>query len=267
VGLLVRPADALELGVSYASKTEVRAKGTGSAVLGPEAAGPLGAQPFLEPKPDDQVECGTGGTISAITSCVDFDMPQSLSVGLRYVFRSNRGGERGDIEIDGKWENWSQASDDKVTVDGQDSLTGLKLKPVFIKHGFDDTFAVRVGGSYNIDVAKNIVSLRAGVSHDTAAAPNSWTRVDKDGRARTGIAAGVAYEMARWRFDVGFAYVHEGSVTVMDIPGENATVANREQPDVLQPSLFPEQQREHPFNAGSYNSGYVVGLAGVTAMF
>jgi long-chain fatty acid transport protein len=266
VGLLVRPIDALEIGVSYASMTQVRAKGTGNAVLGPEAAGPLGSQPFLEPKPDAQALCGTGGTMSAIVSCVDFDMPQSVSLGVRYVFHNGRGGERADVELDGKWENWSQASDDIITVDGQDSQTGLQLRPVYNRHGFEDTFAVRLGGSYNIDLAKHVLSLRGGLSYDTAAAPPSWTRVDKDGRARTIVATGVAYEIPGWRFDLGFGYVHEGSQTVQNVTPA-VTVDSREQPDVLQPSLFPEQQRAHPYNAGTYSSSYLVGLLGVTAMF
>lgn len=268
VGLLVRPIDALELGASYASKTEIRASGTGSAVLGPEAAGPIGMQPFLEPKPDDAAQCAKGGTMTAIKSCVDFDMPQSLSLGLRYIFHDGRtGGERGDIEVDGKWENWSQASDDTITVDGQDAQTGLTLKPVLNRHGFQDVYMLRVGGAYNLDVGQNLLTLRAGFGIDTAAAPVSWTRVDKDGRARQTFAAGVAYEIPKWRFDVGFAYVHEGTQTVVNDPTPGTTVESRTQPDVLQPSLFPEQQRAHPYNAGVYESGYVMGLVGVTAMF
>jgi len=264
-GVLIRPADFLEFGAAYSYKTQVRGKGTGNARLGPEVL--PGVQTQLVPKPDAMTECATGGTTSALKTCVDFDMPQTFAAGLRFIMRDHAGGERADVEFDMKWENWADASDDAITVDGQDMYSGLPLKTVINKHGFEDVLAFRVGGAYRIDVAKNDLTLRAGVAYDTAAAPASWTRVDKDGRARTTFAAGAAYSLDRWRFDVGVALVTEGMQEVSNVSLANTNVDNRVQPDPLQPSLPEDRTNYYPINAGRYDSGYFVGLVGVTAMF
>jgi long-chain fatty acid transport protein len=264
-GVLIRPTDFLEVGAAYSYKSQVRAQGTGNARLGPEVL--PGLQSQIVPKPDEMAECAPGGTTSALSTCIDFDMPQTFAAGVRWIFRDAAGGERGDVELDAKWENWAGASDDAITVDGQDMYTGVPLKTVYNRHGFQDVLAVRLGGAYRIDVARHDLTLRGGVAYDTAAAPVSWTRVDKDGRARTTIAAGAAYELDRWRFDLGVAFVIEGVQDVANVPVANPTVDNRVQPDPLQPSLPDDRAVYYPINAGRYDSGYFVGLAGVTAMF
>jgi long-chain fatty acid transport protein len=267
-GVLVRPVDGLEIGAAYSSKTAMRAKGTGDARLGPDADILTGNQVFIIPKPEGEALCEEGGMPSALKTCIDFDLPQTLAVGVRWAFADGKGGERADIELDGKWENWANASDDIVTVDGMDTALQTRLKPTYIRHGFQDVFAVRLGGHYKIDAGgKNAFLIRAGVGYDSAAAPTSWTRVDKDGRARTTLAAGVAYEIDRFRFDAGVAVVIEGEATVEDVPNGNPTFDNREQPDPPQPSLEHRNTVFHPINAGTYDSGYVVGLAGVTSRF
>lgn len=266
-GVLVRPIDQLEIGVAYKSKTAMRARGTGNARLGPDTDVLSGEQVFIVPKDPGEALCEEGGTTAELKTCLNFDLPQAVTVGVRWVFPDRRGGERADIELDATWEDWSAASDDVVIVDGMDTLLERNLQPTYIRHGFEDVLAVRLGGSYKFDAGKNALLLRGGLSYDTAAAPTSWTRVDKDGRARTTIAAGVGYEVDRFRFDAGVAWVIEGQVTVEDVPNAEPTFDNRLQPDPPQPSQTADRQVFHPINAGSYDSGYVVGLAGVTAKF
>jgi long-subunit fatty acid transport protein len=262
-GLLVRQTDFLELGASYTYKTQLRGKGNGTARIGPDAV--PGTPVFLVP--DELALCAPGGTQAELKTCIDFDLPQMFALGARYIFRDGAGGERGDVELDVKWENWRDASDDTIVVDARDSFLGRRLYTTINRHGFQDVLAVRVGGSYRVDVGAHGLTLRAGFGYDTAAAPDSWTRVDKDGRARATFAGGAAYEIDRWRFDVGLAYVHEGSLTVTDDANPNPTFENRTQPDPLQPSIPPDRQAYHPYNAGTYDSGYLVGLVGVTARF
>jgi long-subunit fatty acid transport protein len=266
-GVLFRPTDFLEVGAAYASASKIRAKGTGNATFGDQVS-PTGDPVFLEPLPaDEMIGCAPGGSTAALSTCLNFDLPQTATVGARYIFRDGQGGERADVEIDVRWENWANASDDEIIVDARDTLLLNPLKKVMNRHGFQDVYSVRLGGAYKIDLGANALSLRAGFAYDTAAAPQSWTRVDKDGRARALFAGGAAYDLGRYRFDLGFAYVAEGTLTVTDVPNNNPTYDNRVQPDPLQPSLDKNQQFYHPINAGRYTSSYVVGSLGVTAAF
>jgi long-subunit fatty acid transport protein len=269
-GVLYRPIDSVELGAAYASSPKVRARGTGNARLGPEVD-PLGGNPvFIEPMPLDYsplCEPAGGGQIAALNTCLNFNLPQTVTVGGRYILHDGKGGERADIELDVRWENWANASDDEIIVDGRDTLLLNPLKPVISRHGFRDVLSLRLGGAYKIDVGEHSVSLRGGVSYDTAAAPESWTRVDKDGRARALFSGGAAYDLGRWRIDAGFAYVAEGTLNVRDMPNPNPTFENRTQPDPLQPSTEQERAVHHPINAGRYTSSYIVGSMGVTAAF
>ncbi len=270
-GVLFRPTTNLEFGAAYSSRKVIEAKGTGSATLGPEVS-PLGNAVFIEPNPPEEMpevvtRCEAGGRIAELKTCINFKLPQTAQLGGRFIVRDGKGGERADIEVDVRWENWANASDEEILVNGRDTLLQNSLKPVIGRHGFKDVWSVRVGGAYKIDVGQHALSLRGGVAHDTAAAPDSWMRVDKDGKARTLFGGGAAYDLGRWRFDVGFGYVAEGTVTVVDRPNNNPTFDNRTQPDPLQPSMDKEATIWHPINAGTYTSSYIVGSLGVTAAF
>ena len=45
-----------------------------------------------------------------------------------WIFRDSAQGEKGDIELDVRWENWSRASDTEIIVDAQ-SATKIKGLP------------------------------------------------------------------------------------------------------------------------------------------
>ena len=152
-------------------------------------------------------------------------------------------------------------------MNGRDTFLMNSLKPVFNRHGFQDTFSVRLGGAYKLDVGKDSLTLRGGVSHDTAAAPDGWTRLDKDGKAKTLLSLGAAYDLGRWRFDLGFAYAILPTITVVNSPNPSPTYDNREQPDPLQPSMDKNNTIYYPINAGRYESSYLIGSLGVTASF
>jgi long-subunit fatty acid transport protein len=264
-GVLFRPTDFLELGAAYTSPAQVRAKGIASATLGPEVS-PLGPSE-LEPMPDELARCEKGGTRAAIKTCLDVSLPQLLAVGARFVGRDAAGRERFDVEIDVKWEDWSRASNEYATIDARDTLLRAPVQVTVARHGFRDTIAVRAGGAVRLDLARSALTLRGGVSHDTAAAPASWTRLDKDGKARTAFAAGAAWQRGPWRFDAGLAMVLQPRVVVTDVPLILPPYDRRVQPDVLQPSQHAYNQPYHPINAGTYDSGYVIALLGTTRTF
>jgi long-chain fatty acid transport protein len=264
-GALVRPIDNLEIGASYSSTVKMHGKGTGSAVLG-SGLGIGGQTDSIDPVPDAMASCEKGGTVADLKACVDLSIAQWAMLGARWIFRDPvRGGEKADIELDGRWENWKAASDIKVTVDGRDHITGFFLNPVTIKHGFQDTFSVRLGGSYRVGER---VGIRAGLAFDTAAAPDSWTRADMDGKSRVMASVGAAYHFAEhYVVDLGFSYVAEPTITVTNVPLANTSVPNRVQPDPAQPLHVASAQDYYPYNAGTYTSSYVIGELGVTMSF
>jgi long-subunit fatty acid transport protein len=275
-GLLYRPSPNVEFGASYHSPKSLNLKGEGSAALG-TGLGLAGMMEFIAPE-NEAVLCETGGTIASLKSCLNLKLPQMASVGGRYIFRDGAGRERGDIELDVQWEDWSKASDIEVIVDGKGGLTGLRLQPALVRHGFRDTFSFRLGGAYGFDIAQNRLEVRAGAAHDTAAAPLSWTRLDVDGMARTTLGAGLAYDMARFRIEVGGGVVLEQDRTVpecntsldqlgCDSPDQETPTADRESPDPVQPLAGANNQVESPFNAGTYSQGYVLFSLGLSYAF
>ena len=279
LGVLYRPVANLELGAAYSSALNIRAQGTGTTTLGSVAADPLGNGTMDQIIPPAVAACADGGQIGALKSCLNLSLPQTATIGARYVIPGAvKGRETADIELDVKWENWSAASDYQIIVDGQSEQFGSFINQSVIRHGFQDVISVRLGGAYNLALGDNTLALRAGVAHDTAAAPESWTRLDIDGAARTTIALGGAYQTGRFRIDIGAGVVVEGDRTVAECnpAGSNEScepgsppvpIAERENPDPIQPLVNAALQSQSPFNGGSYSSGYLMFSLGFSTWF
>jgi long-subunit fatty acid transport protein len=270
VGALFRPTDNLEIGVHYASKVTMDGKGKGHALLGSRLV--VGGLPTIIIPVDEEgalPHCEAGGTRQDLKACVTLVIPQTATIGARYIFRDGAGAEKGDLEVDLRWEDWSEGSDITVIVDGlvaQDTTPTVivdRLDDAVLRHGFEDVFAVRVGGSWDI----SRLELRGGVAYDSAAAPTSWTRVDIDGTERYQAAAGVGYQVTDTvRIDLGGAAIFAPSRTITQV-----TIADENrndqfvQPNPILPIAGPKNQTYHPMNNGEYSSGYYVVAAGVSA--
>ena len=237
LGVLYRPTDNLEFGANFQSETSIQAKGTAISENGSHVS--LNGQPITIHPPDDSLaRCAPGGTIAELKACVGLSLPMNAQIGGRYKFLDANGHEQGDIEIDGDWEHWGKTcsrnastgalddlgctspSDYRVTVDGVVFTNGidslLSLKDSVVGHGLQDTWAVRVGGSYHIpldDKNENEVIVRGGVGYDTQAAKDGWLRSDLDGAARTTVSVGGSYKTRSWKVDAGFGVILEGSPT------------------------------------------------------
>ncbi len=275
VGILFAPTPMFEFGASYRSASKIEAKGTVRSQLGTGVG--LGGEPDVIIPVDDNERCQTGGTVAALRGCLNVTLPQSAAIGGRFVIRDG-GIERGDIELDLKWEDWSNGSDFVGIVDGESQLLGRRLEDVVTRHGFRDTLSVRLGGSYSLPISESDLIFRGGIAYDTAAAPNKFTRIDIDGLARTTIGAGVGLAVSRYRIDLGAGAVIEGTRTVptcnptVDTPGCDGSgtdrpVADRDRPDPEQPLQGPNNQTESPYNAGRYEQGYVLFSLGFTSTF
>jgi long-subunit fatty acid transport protein len=274
LGALYRVGDSIELGAAYNSAMNIHAKGVG---YGEISSGGLQNTETV-PVPDEYAVCAPGGEPGALKTCMDATVAQNATLGARYIVRQG-GVERADIELDVRWEDWSASAVTRIQTDSQVEPGGIYLKETLTNRGFQDVLSVRLGGSYSIPVGAGLLTVRAGAAHDTAAAPDSWTRVDMDGKARTTLAGGLAYTTGRYRFDLGGGAVLEPDVTApsdcnptaqnqgCDGSGTDTPVAQRNQPDPIQALSSPNAQIQSPFNGGTYESGYLLFSFGVTAAF
>ncbi len=276
-GAMYRPRDDFEFGFNYRSKSSIRAKGIGLVRSGSGTL--IEGIDALQPRTDAPFVCGGGGTLAAFTNCVELDLPQVASIAGRWILHDLNGTERADIELDVQWENWSAASTTTNLIDARTVTLG-KLPPTLIQHGYKDVFSFRLGGAYRLPVANDALSVRAGLAYDTKTADESWTRLDQDGFARTTLAAGLAYEIPGWRFELSGGAILEGTRTVdhggcnpergnlgCELDNEETPVFDRNAPDPSQPIYSEHNQSQSPFNAGVYEQGYVFMGMGVTAWF
>jgi long-subunit fatty acid transport protein len=303
IGATVRPTPNIELGVNYTSELDVHASGTATAQLGP-AAGIPGFPVTIGPVSDAVARCATGGTDAELKACVDLALPMTAQLGARYKFLDQAGRLKADVELDLDWENWGKTcggqdfddgscidpSDYRVIVDAQaviagQTASGLPLKTSVVRHGFKDSYGVRLGGSYHVPVgaaretgASNEVILRGGVAYDTAAAKPGWLRADLDGAARTTIAVGAAYRARRVEISAGAGTALEGSPRNPNVGGGavpcNPTVGmmgcgvtERQGPDPINPLFSADMQAESPVNQGDFKAHYLMFMLGVTTWF
>jgi len=274
LGVLYRVGSSLELGASWSSAIKFAGKGSlAKPTLGSDLAfGDL--KETLEPE-TEYWRCAPNGTPDAIKACIYMTLPQTASIGGRWIFRGSRGEERGDIELDVRWEDWSAGSDIRAVVDAKSGIIGLPFNESVIRHGLRDVISVRLGGSYTTQLAGRAIGLRAGVAYDTAAAPLSWQRVDLDGAARTTFGAGFSYRVGAARVDLGAGYVYQPTRVVPSCnpdgmnegcPAGSGWVRtqDRNQPDPAQPLAGPNNGTQNPINGGTYKSHYALFTLGIT---
>jgi long-subunit fatty acid transport protein len=289
LGATYRPTPRIELGANYTFPIEIHAKGTGAPEQGP-AVLVSGMPVTVMPVPDAMARCAPGGAVGALKACVGVMLPATATLGGRFKFLDEAGKMTGDLELDVDWEHWGgtcdyandpncqDPSDYRVTVDGQ---ALVPLMDSLIRHGLQDTYSVRLGGSRVIPMAQNAVVLRGGISHDTAAAKPGWERADFDGAARTMFAAGASYKMSRLSLDAGFGFVYEGTRTDARTcaptgnPGNmgcgpggvEQPVDQRQGPDPTLPIIGASVQAEHPVNEGTFKSHYLMIMLGMSTWF
>ena len=284
LGATYRPTPAIELAANYNAQISVNTVGTAVAQNGP-AVNLAGATVVISPVDDAVARCAKGGTGTALKGCASFDLPMNAQVGGRYKFLDGNGAVRGDVELDLDWENWgNNESDYRVVVDAQVATTnnpdgGIPLKDSIIRHGFRDTYAARVGGSYVIPMDANTLTLRGGLGYDTAAAKTGWERVDLDGAARETITIGAGYKMHRVEINAGLGVILEGTRTnpgtcnptasMMGCAGNNMDQpqGSRQGPDPTNPILDANVQSENPVNQGTISSHYVMLMLGMSTWF
>jgi len=285
VGFTYRPTPAIEIAGTYNSEIHIGAKGTAKTTLGPRSGS--GIEVMVVPIPDEFAQCAPGGKVGALKACITAELPRTATVGGRYRFFGTGDLERGDIELNVGWENWgnSGSTDYRVQIDSEIVAAqggGLSIKPNIVRHGFQDVFNARLGGSWRFPVGSNVLIARGGVGYDSAAATTGWQRASIDGAARTTLTAGAGFRTKRFQIDAGFGVVLEGS---NDNPGECNPISplpqnlgcnrdgvqtpldERRGPDPINPLIVPTQQLQAPVNQGVFESRYVMFMLGATTWF
>jgi long-subunit fatty acid transport protein len=286
VGFSFRPTPTIELAGNYSSEVTIAAKGTANTTLGPRS-GSAGIEVMVVPLPDEAALCAPGGVVGALKACVNAELPRSATLGGRYKFLGASGEVRGDIELNVGWENWGNpaSSDYQVKIDSEIVTAtggGFKIQQNLVRHGFQDVYNARLGGSWRIPVGDNTLIARGGVGPDTAAAKEGWMRADIDGAARTTVTAGAGYRTGRFQIDAGFGLVLEGAVnnpgtcnpsspmsteSGCNGDGVQAPLEDRQGPDPINPLVVPAQQLQAPVNQGVFESRYVLLMLGATTWF
>lgn len=285
VGFTFRATPQIEVAGVYNSEISIDAKGTAATKLGPRSGS--GVEVMVEPIPDEFAQCAKGGKVGAFKACITATLPRSAIVGGRYKFLGANDEERGDIELDVGWENWGNtaASDYRVVIDSEIVTAmggGFAIKQNSVRHGFQDVYNARLGGSWRFPVGENVVIARGGISYDTAAAKEGWVRADLDGTARTTMTAGAGFRTSRMQIDAGFGFVMEGENNnpgdcnpISPAPGDlgcnrdgvQDPLEDRRGPDPINPLVVSEQQLQAPVNQGVFNSHYVMFMLGATTWF
>ena len=303
IGAAYRLGKNIELGANYTLPTYIHAKGDVHLSNGPEAT-LAGAPVTVVPPPDSTARCAPGGVVGDLKACVDVELPMTAQIGGRWKFLDAAGKQKGDIEIDLDWERWGDqcdytkdptcqnASDFHVNIDGQAATAampdnGITVKQTLVQHGLQDTYAVRIGGSYNFDAGANTIIARGGIGYDTAAARPGWERADLDGAARTMISAGGSYKLPNWSFDAGFGVILEGTRTSnrnCDPTGMTGSIGcsgtgdapvdgygqgqpTRIGPDPINAIVDAGSQAEKPVNQGTFTSHYILIMVGASTWF
>lgn len=286
LGATFRPTPNIEVAAAYNSELSLLAKGDATSETGPNVG--LNGTPVTI-GPSDDVRCAAGGTIEKQKVCIELSLPMTATIGGRYKFLAADGTPRGDIELDLGWENWSatRATDYRIVADAQIYVGGnptLGLKDNVVSHGFKDTYNARLGGSYDIPMNDNTITVRGGVGYDTAAAKTGWLRADIDGAARTTVTVGAGWKAKRWKVDIGGGAILEGSpsnagtcnpvekdAAKLGCNGDGVEHAvgsdERQGPDPINPIVVPEKQIESPVNKGSFSSHYVMFMLGFSTWF
>jgi long-subunit fatty acid transport protein len=188
LGIMARPIRNLSLGLNVRTPVYLDASGT---VDSPGSA-KLMAPPGMP----------NTGPVSSFKST----LPWVLRFGARWMFLGPDNFEHGDIELDAVYEAWGMAQGDGVhlTVDSIGPLSGFQT---ILAHGYQDTFGLRLGGSYNLRLPQGVLHFRAGAYYDSNATRYKDTRLDFDTMAKWAGTVGLGYTIRGVTINLAYAYV------------------------------------------------------------
>lgn len=196
---------------------------------------------------------------------LDLTIPPTAKIGARY--RGLDGGrEVFDVELDLVYEAWSLLERYDVELDGTISLfVGAEAPDTLIEKRWQDTFSVRLGGTWNLigqaptdgDPMPDSVGdlqLSLGGYWESAAVPHNYEHLDFLSFQRVGLGIGLAGRVGPLRLKAAYSHVFQ----------EDREVGERYGKVYQQRPLDPCPDRCDngagwsgvPANAGRFESGY-----------
>ena len=186
--------------------------------------------------------------IDAMPATFHARLPWVLRAGVRYAFLKD-GFERGDVEVDGSYEAWNAVEGDGTKINIPQLSIFSDINPT-VTHHYRDTFSVRVGGAYNLQLPTGVLTFRLGFFYDSPATALADTRIDFDTAEKIAPTVGLGYRVRGVSINLAYAYlwspdrdVSNGDIRPIN-PVRNGTSGSSEGENVLLP----------PVNNGHYHA-------------
>lgn len=192
MGILLRPHAMVELGVMVRFPASAEATGRATLTFGPGVSSLQDAMryPLVDPK-NPKVT-------------LKMNNPIMIKTGARVIFfQGDR--EVGDIELDFVFENWAAATRREVQIHA--TSLNKPMEPTVIDWKMKDTFALKLGGAYELPLQAPVtLVLRGGMSYESATTDISNTNLAIFSASRFGVSLGFGL---RWKWlSVDVAYSH-----------------------------------------------------------
>lgn len=161
----------------------------------------------------------TGAESTATAESVTFIAPYPRAV-LRFGFRYFQPRENirpdarmpwqrelFDVELDVIYENQSQNEGYDVTMRDVNINDTIRLEELnfFVRHNWQDTVSIRLGGS--VHLFDGMMTISAGASWESPTTPNEFTRLDFTSWMRVGLALGVTLRISIIELTVAYQHI------------------------------------------------------------
>jgi len=148
----------------------------------------------------------TSLTFEPAAATLKTQLPWILRAGVRFIWMKE-GRERADLEVDGQYEAWHDAQrlGPELSIPRLGPFGDIKTRVVA---NFRDTFAVKVGGAYNLPIKNWTLSFRLGFYFDSAATDYAYTRINFDTIAKYAGTGGLGISVRGFTLNVSYAYVY-----------------------------------------------------------
>ncbi len=259
LGIWYRPLAAFELAASgQLVPAQVKAHGS------------LRIEPVSTEIDDDVVLTRDGKAADDVT--LTMPLPLSARVGVRYIHNVHHR-ERFDLELDLTYETWSVVQ--ALIMDGnglEGELLGQRLDVgrIAIDKNWRDTIGVRVGGDFSLLPQR--LTLRAGISYESAASKPAYANVDFLGARQLGASVGLSVYLRG--LELALAYSHRRQPALRVRESESSVYQVVPGSQCRPPYADPLTCNEHypgkpsaPANAGTYEAAYHHASLGVIYRF
>ena len=232
VGLTVTPLPNLRIGASYRPRSVLTQSGTLRLDYSPLAQGTAasatgkGTSNGPDPSKDAAGNNDASGIGPTTLSAV---FPGELKSGIDWGFGF------GDVELDFNYTQWSQYQESVLLPQYSlnTSVSGTaQIPPVYLIHGFQDAWALRLGADFDIPIPGIRLTLRAGGGYESNAYNESKTQfvtVNFANFSQIYCAVGATVGFAWFDFDVAYSHVYMPEDDVRN-SGTQAVVNNQPSP-------------------------------------